>query len=110
MARYSLIPWGLSDIVILVTITTEMIDDVSDNDDDDDDDDGNGGDVGYNGDAANGDKPEVSPKECIDRQAGTFAQDIPASHVYSTLDVGVTFEVVVHVAVQHSQLCGVLAK
>ena len=85
MARYSLIPWGLSDIVILVTITTEMIDDVSDNDDDDDDDDGNGGDVGYNGDAANGDKPEVSPKECIDRQAGTFAQDIPASHVYCRL-------------------------
>ena len=72
MARYSLIPWGLSDIVILVTITTEMIDDVSDNDDD--------------GDAANGDKPEVSPKECIDRQAGTFAQDIPASHVYCRLE------------------------
>ena len=86
MARYSLIPWGLSDIVILVTITTEMIDDVSDNDDEDDDDDGNGGDVGYNGDAANGDKPEVSPKECIDRQAGTFAQDIPASHVYCRLE------------------------
>ena len=87
MARYSLIPWGLSDILILVTITTEMIDDVSDNDDDDDDDDdGNGGDVGYNGDAANGDKPEVSPKECIDRQAGTFAQDIPASHVYCRLE------------------------
>ena len=37
------------------------------------------------GDAANGDKPEVSPKECIDRQAGTFAQDIPASHVYCRL-------------------------
>ena len=86
MARYSLIPWGLSDIVILVTMTTEMIDDVSDNDDDDDGDDGNGGDVGYNGDAANGDKPEVSPKECIDRQAGTFAQDIPASHVYCRLE------------------------
>ena len=86
MARYSLIPWGLSDIVILVTITTEMIDDVSDNDYDDDGDDGNGGDVGYNGDAANGDKPEVSPKECIDRQAGTFAQDIPASHVYCRLE------------------------
>ena len=86
MARYSLIPWGLSDIVILVTITTEMIDDVIDNDDDDDDGDGNGGDVGYNGDAANGDKPEVSPKECIDRQAGTFAQDIPASHVYCRLE------------------------
>ena len=89
MARYSLIPWGLSDIVILVTITTEMIDDVSDNDDDDDGDDGSGGDDGDNdddGDAANGDKPEVSPKECIDRQAGTFAQDIPASHVYCRLE------------------------